>query len=43
MSNQEQVQEALRILRDNGIDDDDAWVIAEAIWDAYRSDVFPIS
>lgn len=35
--------EAVQILIDNGISEDDAWVIAEAIWDAYRSDAFPIT
>ena len=35
------VKEAVRVLMDNGHDEDDALVIAEAIWDAYRSDSFP--
>lgn len=40
----QKVKEAMLILKDNGIkSEDDQWVIAEAIWDAYRNDEFPDS
>ena len=40
-SNLKKAREAVKILIDNGHDEDDAWVIVEAIWDAYRTDKFP--
>lgn len=41
MDNGTRVFKAINILTDNGCNEDDAWAIAEAIWDAYRDDSFP--